>query len=114
VIASLVLSIGGHWAVLQSLAWVGMAVSYSQQEPVADALAKTFDGKHPCRLCKLVREGKTSESKQEAKLDLKKFEGFTQPFFVFYFESLPFLEISCEQTFALHIEAPPTPPPLAA
>ena len=40
----LILTIGGHWAVLQSVAWVGMAVSYSQNASFKEALQKTFDG----------------------------------------------------------------------
>lgn len=51
------LSIGMHWALLQSAAWVGMLVTYSRDASIAEAVAKTFDGKHPCRLCKLVEKG---------------------------------------------------------
>ncbi len=37
--------------------WVGMAISYSQDSSsFSEALAKTFDGKHPCKLCKFVAE----------------------------------------------------------
>ena len=40
----LITMIGGHWALLQSVAWVGMAVRFSQDTTLADALRKTFDG----------------------------------------------------------------------
>ena len=40
----------------------------STTESFCAALSKTFDGKHPCKLCKLVKEGKKSESKSEAQL----------------------------------------------
>jgi hypothetical protein len=71
---ALVLAVGGHWAVLQTAAWVGMVISYSQDAPLKEAVAKTFDGQHPCKLCKAVQAGKTSEQKQassnvETKLD---------------------------------------------
>lgn len=71
---ALVIVIGGHWALLQSAAWVGMAVSFSRTDSMSVALQKTFDGKHPCPVCKIVKVGKTSEKKQamqkiEAKLD---------------------------------------------
>jgi hypothetical protein len=69
-VLALVLAIGGHWALLQSAAWLGMAVSFSKTESVSVALEKTFDGKHPCPLCKLVKAGKSSERKQ----DLQKLE----------------------------------------
>ena len=51
-----------------------MVVSYSQDAPLKDALVKTFDGKHPCALCKEIDKGKQSEKKSESpsvkKLDL--------------------------------------------
>lgn len=62
---ALVLSIGLHWAVLQSAAWVGMIVSYSHEGTISQALEKTFDGEHPCPLCHLVQEG-SSQEKQSA------------------------------------------------
>lgn len=73
-VLSLVFVIGAHWALLQTVAWVGMAVNFSQTESFATALQKTFNGQHPCPLCKLVKAGQTSEKKQplqklEAKFD---------------------------------------------
>lgn len=65
-IAALVLSVGLHWAALQSAAWVGMIVSYSQDGSVAEAFGKTFDGAHPCGLCKLVEDGTSHEQEQES------------------------------------------------
>ncbi len=60
----LIVSIGGHWALLQSVAWMGMLVSYSAEENFSAAIEKTFDGKHPCGLCKAVDHGKRSEEKK--------------------------------------------------
>ncbi len=52
------LSIGAQWAVLQGVAWIGMAVSYSLEEgSVGEGLSKTFDGDHPCPLCQMVEKG---------------------------------------------------------
>ena len=62
----LIFSIGGHWGFLQTVAWVTMVVDYSKDAPLSVAVQKTFDGKHPCNLCKLVNRGKQSEQKQEA------------------------------------------------
>jgi hypothetical protein len=57
-LATLMVSIGGQWVVLQGVAWVGMAVSYSLEEgSVGSGLSKTFDGEHPCPLCKAVKKG---------------------------------------------------------
>ena len=55
-------SIGGQWMVLQGVAWMGMAVSYSIEEgSVASGLSKTFDGEHPCPLCKAVKKASDEE-----------------------------------------------------
>lgn len=61
----LVLSLGLHWALLQTVAWTGMLVSYSRDASLVDAVSKTFDGKHPCRLCKAIRKGQAEESEQD-------------------------------------------------
>ena len=63
---------GGHWVTLQSVAWVGMLVSYSRGEALAVAVGKTFDGEHPCGLCDVVKSGREQEQKQQvAKTILK-------------------------------------------
>ena len=56
VVVLFVLATGGHWALLQSVAWVTMAARYSQDSVLAEVLEKTFDGHHPCELCKLVQK----------------------------------------------------------
>jgi len=73
----LVLSLGLNWALLQTIAWTGMIVSYSRAASLSEALTKTFDGKHPCSLCKAIQKGRADEKKQEqqqvkpgSKLDL--------------------------------------------
>ena len=74
IVAALACSIGLHWGFLQSVAWVGMVVNYSQSGTVTEALTKTFDGKHPCPLCKAVAAGKAEEEKSDFTLELKKLE----------------------------------------
>ena len=61
VVLALCLSIGLHWVVLQSAAWVGMAVTYSVEKGVVKGLSETFDGEHPCAMCKMVNEGVKNE-----------------------------------------------------
>lgn len=53
--------LGLQWSILQSAAWVGMIIRYSQDSTLSEAIIKTFDGQHPCRLCKLIEQGKRSE-----------------------------------------------------
>src|SRR5688572_23137728 len=68
----LTLATGGHWAMLQSVAWFGMAIRFSQHEPLTAAIEKTFDGQHPCNLCKAVSEGvKTEKQRKTQKLETK-------------------------------------------
>jgi hypothetical protein len=65
VIVALTISLGAHWAFLQSLAWAGMLYTYSKQVGLSQGLAMTFDGDHPCGLCKTIQKGKAQERKQE-------------------------------------------------
>ena len=67
-VAVLLLSfaLGLHWAVLQSVAWTSMFVQRVQSASVTEALRTTFDGKHPCRLCQVVREGRAAERQSPA------------------------------------------------
>jgi hypothetical protein len=111
VVAALVLTLGGHWAVLQVVAWTGMAVSYSQSDSLSGALSKTFDGKHPCKLCKLVSAGKKAEQKSESKLDTKKLDSFVSVTVSFSFP--PLKQFSTSRHFVLqsHIAVPLSPPP---
>jgi len=51
-------SLGGHWALLQTSAWVGMIVQYSQRAGLKAGIAQTFDGEHPCSVCKAIQDGK--------------------------------------------------------
>jgi len=63
----LVFSLGLHWAVLQTVAWAGMLVAYSQASTVREAVSRTFDGKHPCPLCKAIERGRQEEKSQDQK-----------------------------------------------
>ena len=72
-VATLMISIGAQWAVMQTAAWVGMAVSYTiKSGSVSEGLSKTFDGKHPCKLCNVVKKGTDSEKKDPKQETAKK------------------------------------------
>jgi len=64
-VSVLVLSLGLHWALLQTVAWTGMLISYSRDASFKEAVGKTFDGKHPCPLCKAIKKGRAEEKQQE-------------------------------------------------
>jgi hypothetical protein len=113
--AALIIAVGGHWAMLQSVAWVGMALNYAQTDSLEVALKKTFDGQHPCKLCLAVKEGKQQEQKQtflkiESKLDFLCFARFS-----FVHPPLPYVMLSPPAEPALtRPHSPPTPPPRRA
>jgi hypothetical protein len=61
---TLCVCLGAHWAVLHSVAWGAMIVQYSQHVSLVEAVTQTFDGDHPCQLCKQI---KTVEHSQRTK-----------------------------------------------
>jgi hypothetical protein len=63
---ALCVALGGHWFVLQAVAWAGMLVTYAQVSGVAAAVEQTFDGEHPCSLCTQIEQGRKQE-KQHGK-----------------------------------------------
>jgi hypothetical protein len=65
---------GGHWAVLQTIAWADMLATNLQTESVGAAITKTFDGAHPCKMCKQISAGKKAEKKADLTVQLKKLE----------------------------------------
>lgn len=75
---------GGHWAVLQTVAWADMLAKNLQTESVGEAITKTFDGAHPCKLCKQISSGKETEKKSDLPLQIKKLEFVSErPVFIF-------------------------------
>ncbi|RYD66218.1 MAG: hypothetical protein EOP83_05570 [Verrucomicrobiaceae bacterium] len=62
---------GGHWGVIQAVAWTNMLIDYSAQDGLVIGAKKTFDGEHPCCMCKAISEAKKQESKShDSKLPL--------------------------------------------
>ncbi len=54
---------GGHWGVLQGIAWAKMLVEYSQADGLREGVVKTFDGEHPCEMCASISKGRESEKR---------------------------------------------------
>ena len=114
VILAVVLSVGLHWALLQSVAWTGMFVTFAQQTTLREALTKTFDGKNPCRICKLVREGQQSEQEKASVLPLVKIESVPDAAAFVLLPPVPFVSLSARDQFGLQrAHSPPSPPPKA-
>jgi hypothetical protein len=53
-------SSGAQWDVVQTFAWGRMMANYSRAMPLAEAMAKTFDGEM-CPLCRLVANARKQE-----------------------------------------------------
>ncbi len=111
------LSVGGHWAVLQSVAWARMFADFSRTESITSALEKTFDGRHPCAMCLKIREGRAQEKKPPPLLKWEKL-----PEFVLQAKRvvIPGPPTKAEEVAPLisvlhadFISAPPKPPPRA-
>jgi hypothetical protein len=111
VVFALCVTLGFHWGLLQSVAWVGMIVDYSRQGSIKEAVCKTFDGQHPCPLCKLVRAGKASEKKTEAQQSTRQVDLFAGQTASFVFPPLPDSSYSVPPPAASRTEVPPLPPP---
>lgn len=109
-------SLGLHWAVLQSAAWAGMIVRYSVQEgSLITGLGQTFDNEHPCALCCAVRQGTQKEQKSPGKQTDKEkklvliLEVLDPP--VLTPPSPSFLRGEAEMTALQQQPRPPVPPP---
>jgi hypothetical protein len=62
-IFALCCAIGLQWCALQSVAWTTMLIQNSKGTTLTQAIARTFDGAHPCSLCHIVEKGKNAEKK---------------------------------------------------
>jgi len=62
---------GGQTMVLQVTAWSGMIVTRTIESGVKDALATTFDGKHPCALCTAIKDVQQDKQDPKAPAPLK-------------------------------------------
>ncbi|HXT39426.1 MAG TPA: hypothetical protein VN887_05335 [Candidatus Angelobacter sp.] len=111
-VVALTFALGGHWALLQSVAWVTMVAGYSQAGPFKEALVNTFDGKHPCPICRFVAREKKSEQKQETQKLLTKLDFFLQPSGLTLYAPRRIPSHFSAVCFSdMPAEAPPTPPP---
>jgi hypothetical protein len=98
--------------VLQSVAWTTMLADNLRTASFTQALERTFDGKHPCLLCKQITAGKKSEKKAEFPLQFKQLE-FTHAATCFIFAApadfwLAGASVATLQTLSY---SPPVPPP---
>lgn len=111
-IVALLATTGGHWALLQTVAWTNMLATNLQTSSFEEALVKTFDGKHPCAMCKAVSEGKKSEKKAELMLAGKKLEFVNDRTAFMFCAPSDFRLVPEPQNFGDQLAyRPPVPPP---
>jgi len=114
-VGALFLAIGGHWAVLQTVAWATMIVDYSRTSALTEAVEKTFDGKHPCEICTVIQKSRQSEKKHDALQIVKKVELFDQKVASLLFPVAEARTLAiCDQHSEARSEAPSLPPPRVA
>ena len=114
-IVALLVATGGHWALLQTVAWSNMLADNLQTHSFSEALVKTFDGNHPCNMCHKISAAKKSEKKSELPNPGKKLEFVSErPALVFVGPVDFYLLATLTEAVVSWSEAPPTPPPLAA
>lgn len=70
----LALFLGVHWFALQSVGWASMLVSRTQTAGWQEAVRTTFDGDHPCEVCKLVSAGRKAEKLPSVEFKVTKIE----------------------------------------
>jgi hypothetical protein len=107
---------GGHWAVLQGIAWTGMLIKYTQEVPVVTAVKKTFSGDAPCSMCKAIAEKRSEENHSPANISQQKLGDI----FLVGFEELlperPWRDFSypCSAGSAMtpRFQTPPSPVPI--
>jgi hypothetical protein len=71
---ALIAMLGAHWAFLQTIAWTTMLANNLRTQSLTEAVSYTFDGNHPCPLCKAIAAGKKSENKNAVNVQTQKLE----------------------------------------
>jgi hypothetical protein len=115
VVFALVAVLGAHLAVLQTIAWTTMLADNLRCDSFSQAMTRTFDGKHPCALCKAIAAARKSERKNDVLLQKQKLE------FPPFGENVVLIAPSKADVFPRKnsfaksfVQKPPTPPPRAS
>jgi hypothetical protein len=112
VVVALVAMLSAHWAVLQTVAWTAMLADNLRSASPREALVKTFDGNHPCCLCKAIAAGRKSEQKREFTAQMQKLEFTPVSENLVLIAPSQFQLVPQTNTFADSLtQKPPTPPP---
>lgn len=102
---------GTHWLALQSVAWTSMLAENLQSVSWQRAVQRTFDGKHPCCLCKEIAKDKQSEKKSDIQTELKKLDYSYTSFEFIFCPPFHFYEVRVADSIAISFSEPPSLPP---
>lgn len=115
---ALFVMLDGHWLTLQSVAWARMLAEFSDTASFSEAIVKTFDGKHPCKMCLSIREGRQQEEREQREAPLVKGEKSRELFCDLRRVNVPPAPASARDAVAFapqlvsdFQDSPPTPPP---
>jgi hypothetical protein len=110
-IVAVLTAAGTHWFAFQSVAWTTMLAENLQTSSLSQAIQRTFDGRHPCCLCKEIAKDKQSEKKSDVQNELKKLDfSHSHSEFVFCAPS-HFYEVRSATDTAISLAEPPSLPP---
>jgi len=111
-IVAILTATGTHWLAFQSFAWTTMLAQNLQTSSLQHAIARTFDGKHPCCLCREIAKDKQSEKKSDAQVELKKLDYSHNRFEFVFCAPSDFYEIhAANDSFLSCSQLPAVPPP---
>jgi hypothetical protein len=111
-IVALLCATGGHLAMLQSVAWATMLAHNASTENLSTAISNTFDGRHPCPICRQLALNRQSERKSDLQVELQRLEFPLESAALVLTPPTHFFLLGEPITSApLLTESPPTPPP---
>lgn len=114
-VVALLGALGAPWIALQSVAWGTMLANFARTSDWSEAIQKTFDGQHPCALCKSIERGKKSEKKANVTVVVTKINLFHQAQAKLVFREGAGEELRAGNfASARRFEQPPLPPPRVA
>ena len=98
--------------VLQTVAWSTMLADNLQRSSFSEAVQRTFDGEHPCAMCKQISAGKKEEKKAEFSFSIKKLEFVSHNATRVFQPDAPFYLLSdSPDAMPTLPHQPPSPPP---
>ncbi|HWB59332.1 MAG TPA: hypothetical protein VG733_07560 [Chthoniobacteraceae bacterium] len=100
VIAAMFSAFGGHWMLLQSVAWTTMVIDNVKHASLGEALERTFDGQHPCALCKTIAKERQSQKEQDLFATFGKINLFYECMRIVVVSPRPCMELSAWECFA--------------